>query len=122
MKKSYPSRKKSRWEHALTRPLSPHLKFELIELMRIDLFEFLDALTTSPYTDAASCASTNKDIQRVAARLKELTPHRAKALRAALKAGRIEYVYLPDLDTVHDRPPTDPMWHEAQEYWQNVQQ
>src|SRR5579862_1205498 len=114
MKMRCPSRENDRWEHALTCPLPRGTKFEFIELIRIDLFEFLDVLSTSPYTDSKSRASANKDIRRIAARLKELTRLRAKALNRALKAGRVEYVYLSDSGRAQDNPPSDPMWREAQ--------
>jgi hypothetical protein len=85
-------------------------------------FEYLDVLTTSPYTDARSRASTEKEIQRIAARLKELTPLRASALNIALKAGRVEYAYLVEANgKAQDSPPASPMCHEAQEYWQKAQ-
>jgi hypothetical protein len=86
MKNGYPSREKDRWEHALTGPLHG-LKFEMLELMRADLFEFLDALTTCPYNDDESNKSRAQDIQRIGQRLIELTPRRAKELRAALECG-----------------------------------
>lgn len=122
MKKTYPSRETDRWEHALTRPLQG-LKFEMLELMRADLFELLDVLTTCPYDDKESNKSRAKDLKRVAARLIELTPRRAKALRAALKAGRIEYVWLSDSKARSaDRlPPPSLGLGQAQEYWADAQ-
>ena len=39
-----------RYGYALTRPLG-RIKFEELELMRADLFEYLDALTTDPHDD-----------------------------------------------------------------------
>lgn len=124
MKNAYPSREKDRWEHALTRPLTRNTPFEVIELMRVDLFELLDVLTTCPYDDGRSNKERARDIQRVAHRLVELTPQRARALRAACKAGRVEYVWLsgPVADReAHGAPPTGPMWQQAQDYWQSVQ-
>jgi|SRR5579883_2596529 len=119
MKKSYPSREKDRWEHALTRPLHG-IKFETLELMRADLFEYLDVLTTCPYDDEASNRDRARDLLRVARRLAELTPRRTKALRAALKARRVDYVWLSDPDIAR-RPPPEPMWRDVQEYWARVQ-
>ena len=57
----YPAREKDRWEHALTRPLRG-LKFEMLELMRMDLFEYLDVLTTSPYDDRKSRMGLARDL------------------------------------------------------------
>ena len=114
MKNTYPSREKDRWEHALTRPLQG-IKFEMLELMRTDLFEFLDVLTTCPYDDVRSNKERARDLQRVALRLTELTPRRAKALRAALKAGRVEYAW--------PTAPTDfqPIARDAQHYWESAE-
>jgi len=123
MKKAYPSRKKSRWEHALRRPLRG-LTFETLELMRIDLFEFLDVLTTSPYDNRKSIDSRGKDIRRVATRLAELTTRRSRALRFALKAGRVEYAWETEDRERGSRksaPPPSLMWDEAQRFWKNVQ-
>jgi hypothetical protein len=124
MKNRFPSRKKDRWEHALTRPLRG-LKFEMLELMRIDLFEYLDVLTTCPYDDLESNESRAKDFRRVAKRLAELTPRRAHAARVALKAGRVEYSWQPEDRVARSRksvPPTSPMWEQAQRYWESAQQ
>jgi hypothetical protein len=90
MRKSYPSREKDRWDHALIRPLN-RVPFEMVELMRADLFELLDVLTTGPCSPG-SRAHVDADIQAVADRLKEMTPYRARALSAAMKDGRIEWV------------------------------
>jgi hypothetical protein len=122
MKKPYPSREKSRWEHALTRPLSRNVKFEVLELMRIDLFEYLDVLTTDPYDDNKDRAWLNSEIQRIADRLKELTQRRAKALGAALKARRVEYMWLDDPEAaLCGDPQPGVMWQPAQKYWESVQ-
>jgi hypothetical protein len=57
----------------------------MLELMRMDLFEYLDVLTTCPYSnDKKSKRELARDLQRVAVRLAELTPQRAKALGARL--------------------------------------
>lgn len=122
MEKPYPSREKDRWEHALSRPLQG-ITFEMLELMRTDLFEYLDVLTTCPYNDKESNESRAHDLERVARRLAELTPRRAKALRAALKAGRVQYAWLSDPDVRRANPGPLPGigWQEAQEYWKSVQ-
>jgi hypothetical protein len=114
MKNPYPSRDKDRWEHALTRPLSG-TKFEMLELMRIDIIEYLDVLTTCPYDDEKSNKERARDLRRIALRLAELTPQRAKAMRAALRAGRVEYPSLPDKT---DFPA---IAREAQQYWESAQ-
>jgi hypothetical protein len=124
MKKPYPSRKEDRWEHALTRPLTRSTKFELVELMRADLFEFLDVLTTCPYDDANCNKMRAQDIKRVCDRLTELTPRRAKALRAALKAGRVEQE---ENDYDHDAPSwlcgpySQQIWNEVYKHWETEQ-
>ena len=117
MKKAYPSREKDRWEHALTRPLHG-ISFELLELMRADLFEFIDVLTTSPYDDKKSCDDNSRDLQRVADRLKELTPIRAKALRKALDAGRVEYAYTRE-HRLQELTAALP-WQQLQAYWEEA--
>jgi hypothetical protein len=114
MKKQYPSREKSRWEHALTRPLSG-LKFEMIELMRMDLFEYLDVITTCPYDQKKYEKERARDLQRVAARLAEMTPQRAKALREAMEAGRIHFSWLLDSDEIL------PIAWKEQKYWEEAQ-
>jgi len=123
MKKAYPSREKDRWEHALARPLRG-LKFEILELMRIDLFEYLDVLTSCPYDDNESNEERAKDLRRVAERLAELTPRRARAARAALKAGRVEYAWEAEARAARSRksePPAGLMWEDAQRYWESAQ-
>jgi len=87
----YPSREKCRFEHALNRPLLRKTTFEVIELMRADLFEYLDILITDPGDDYKGRVWLNHEIQRIADRLKELTPRRARAARVAKEAGRIDY-------------------------------
>jgi tRNA(Ile)-lysidine synthase TilS/MesJ len=124
MKKAYPSREKDRWEHALTRPLKG-VKFEMLELMRIDLFEYLDVLTTCPYDDDESNDSRARDLRRVARRLAELTPRRARAARAALKAGRLEFAWQAEERARRSRksaPMIGPTWELAQRYWERAQQ
>jgi hypothetical protein len=121
MKKTYANREKGRWEYALTRPLS-RIKFEELELMRADLFEYLDALTTDPYDDDR--AWLNSEIQRIADRLKELTPRRARTLSAALKAGRVEYAYVSHEEEADRGPQCGPFsgrsWEELHsQYRQN---
>ncbi len=120
MKSDYPSREKNRWEHALTRPLNRRTKFELLELMRADLFEYLDVLTADPYNGKKDRAIRDAEIQRIADRLKELTPLRREALGAALKAHRVEYVPFSDAESAHS-PQSGAMWQEAQQYWESVQ-
>jgi hypothetical protein len=124
MKKAYPSREKDRWEHALTRPLKG-IRFEMLELMRIDLFEYLDVLSTCPYDDDESNGSRARDYRRIARRLAELTPCRARAMRAALKAKRVEYAWQAGERARRSRkyaPETGPMWEHAQRYWERAQQ
>ena len=111
----YPAREKDRWEHVLTRPLRG-LKFEMLELMRMDLFEYLDVLTTSPYDDRKSRMGLARDLRRVAARLAELTPHRAKALGVAFDAGRVEYCCESD----DSAPSVAIIAMDAQKYWERA--
>jgi hypothetical protein len=54
---------------------------------------YLDVLTTCPYDDDESNDSRVRDLRGVAKRLAELTPRRARAARAALKAGRLEFTW-----------------------------
>jgi hypothetical protein len=119
MKNDYPSRENNRWEHALTRPLTRRTKFELLELMRADLFEYLDVLTADLYNGKKARAFRDTEIQRIADRFKELTPLRAEALSAALKARRVEYVPFSDADAANC-PQSGPMWQQAQQYWESV--
>jgi hypothetical protein len=124
MKNAYPSREKCRWEHALTRPLFRNTTFEVIELMRADLFEYLDTLTTDPGDDTEDRTWLNNEIQRIADRLKELTPRRARAARAAMIAGRVEYAYVSHEEEA-DRGPqcgpfSGPMWEELHRQWENA--
>ena len=113
MKKSYPSREKNRWEHALSRPLRG-IRFEALELMRMDLFEYIDVLTACPYDDKKSNLDRARDLRRIALRLTELTPRRAKALRAARKAGRIDFGW------VSESEGPAPIAQEWQRYWAGV--
>ncbi|MGA8669481.1 MAG: hypothetical protein WB679_06380 [Terracidiphilus sp.] len=114
MKKPYPSREKDRWEHALSRPLRG-LKFEVIELMRMDLFEYLDVITTCPYDQKKYDKNRARDLRRIAVRLAEMTPRRAKALRAALDSGRIEYSW-----ACNDAEIPMPIASDEQRYWESV--
>ncbi len=126
MKKPYPSRAKDKWQHALTRPLSRRMKFETIELMRGDLFEFLDLLTTQFFDHPRSWATNDADIQRIADRLKELTPYRDRAARAALKARRIDYACNIDPDDDDPGPGCGPFsargWQELHRQWERAHQ
>jgi len=124
MKNAYPSREKCRWEHALRRPLFRNTTFEVIELMRADLFEYLDTLTTDPGNEGEGRDWLNNEIQRIADRLKELTPHRARAARAAMKAGRVDYAcnLYPDEDYrgPHCGPFSGKAWEEFHRQWQDA--
>jgi hypothetical protein len=124
MKKTYPSREKCRWEHALTRPLFRNTTFEVIELMRADLFEYLDTLTTDPGDRTEDRTWLNNEIQRIADRLKELTPHRAGAARAAMKAGRVEYAYVSHEEEADRGPQCGPFsglaWEELHRQWKTA--
>jgi len=111
----YPARGKDRWEDALMLPLRG-LSFEMIELMRLDLFEYLDVITTSPYDQKKYEKERARDLQRVAARLAEMTPQLAKALRAALDAGQIEHSWVAD----SSETPMPIAWEE-QKYWEKAQ-
>lgn len=121
MKKPYPSRKESRWEHALTRPLN-RVPYEMLELMRADLFEYLDVLTTHFFDDPKTHASTNADIQRVANRLKEMGPYRNRAAQAALKARRIASVWDVEPEDDNESPCCGPSsvkeWEALHRQWE----
>lgn len=126
MEKPYPDRLKDRWEHALTRPLTRRTTYEVIELMRADLFEYLDVLTTDPYDDnPAGRAWRDNEIQRAADRLKELTPHRARAAQAAMKAGRVDYAYVVHPEEANRGPECGPFsgpgWQELHQLWKQAQ-
>jgi hypothetical protein len=112
--KKYPPRENDRWEHALSRPLRG-LKFEIIELMRMDLFEYLDVITTCPYDQKKYEKERVRDLRRVAARLAEMTPRRAKALRAAFAAGRIE-----DSWEIENPEMPMPIARAEQTYWEKA--
>jgi len=126
MKKPYPSRAKDRWQHALTKPLTRRTPYETIELMRGDLFELLDILTTHFFDHPESHGANNDEIQRVADRLKELTPYRDQAARAALKAGRIDYACNIDPDDDDPGPRCGPFsikgWEELHRQWELAHQ
>jgi hypothetical protein len=113
--KKYPPREKDRWEHALSRPLRG-LKFEMIELMRMDLFEYLDVITTCPYDQKKYGKERARDLRRVAARLAEMTPRRAKALGAAFEDGRVEYCWESD----DPAPSVAIIAMDAQDYWKSA--
>jgi hypothetical protein len=124
MKNSYPSRAKDKWQHALTRPITPRTPYETIELVRSDLFELLDLLTTNFFDHPDSWAANNADIQDVADRLKEIAPYRDRAARAALKAGRIDYACNIDPDEYDPGPSCGPFsvkgWEELHRQWEQA--
>lgn len=124
MKNAYPSRTKDKWQHALTRPLTRRTPYETIELMRGDLFELLDLLTTNFFDHPESRAANDAEIQRVADRLKELTPYRDRAARAALRAGRIDYAINIDPDDDDPAPCCGPFsvkgWQELHRQWEQA--
>lgn len=97
MKRPYPSREQDRWGHALTRPLS-RLQLAALELIRADLFEYLDLLTTNYYESMAPDLLNRNDaeIQRAADRLKEITRYHSRALRAGIRGGTVECVSFSD--------------------------
>jgi hypothetical protein len=103
-------------------PLTRRTPYETIELMRGDLFELLDVLTTHFFDQAESRTANDADIQRVADRLKELTPYRDRAARAALKAGRIDYACNIDPDDDDPGPSCGPFsvqgWEELHRRWE----
>lgn len=124
MKKTYPTREKNRWEHALVRPLH-RLPFEMIELMRADLFEYLDVLTTDPYKDKSRKDRIwrDREIQRIAARLKQLTPYRVRVLQSALEAGSVEWTYLSGKEAARV-PSCGPFstwtWEQVHQLWEDA--
>lgn len=97
MKNSYPNREDDRWGHAFRRPLA-RLPFATLELIRADLFEYLDLLTTNYYQSMAPdvLARNDAEIQRAADRLKEMTRHHSRALRVGIRAGIVECVSFSD--------------------------
>lgn len=74
------------------------LPFATLELIRADLFEYLDLLTTNYYESKAPDRFVENDaeIQHAADRLKEITRHHSRALRAGIKAGAVECVSFSD--------------------------
>lgn len=88
MPAKYPTRLEDRWKHALLRPIDEKTDYELIEVMRGDLFEWLDVMTTDPHDDDDTFLRT--EVHLIAKRLIEMTPIRAKALRRAFTAGTVE--------------------------------
>ena len=122
MKNAYPSREKDRCEHALVRPLTRSTTFEVIELMRADLFEYLDTLTTYSGDENEDRTWLNSEVQRIADRLKEMTPHRVRAARAAMKAGRIDYAYVlhPDEAGPQCGPFSAPAWEGFHRQWEDA--
>jgi hypothetical protein len=120
MKKPYPTREQDKWGHAMTRPLS-RLPFATLELIRADLFEYLDLLTTSYYeSNASACLARNDvEIQRAADRLKEMTRHHSSALRSAIKAGTVECVSFSDEDAP-GLPPCGPFSTQGWEQFQRL--
>jgi hypothetical protein len=54
-----------------SRPLRG-LRFEMLELMRVDLFEYLDVLTTSLYDDKKSKRDRTRDLRRIKCSTSEL--------------------------------------------------
>jgi hypothetical protein len=93
---SYPTRLESRYDHAFLRPLGG-LSFEILELIRADLFEYLELLTTALYECSASealFAAKCAEIQRTADRLKEVMRYRSKAAHARLKTRTIDHELL----------------------------
>ncbi len=124
MKKPYPSRSKDKWQHALMRPLTRRTPYETIELMRGDLFELLDLLTTHFFEHPETRAANNVEIQHVADRLKAIGPYRDRALQAALKAGRIDYAINIHPDDDDPAPCCGPFsiagWEELHRQWERT--
>lgn len=79
--------------------------------MRTDLFQYLDILSSQESDHPYMVANRNRQIERIAARLKELVPFRAKALDAAIEAGRI---------VEPGRPAPPRMAEKAQKYWERA--
>ena len=96
MKKPYPSRAKDKLQHALMRPLTWRTPYETIELMRGDLFELLDLLTTHFFEHPDTRAANNAEIQHVADRLKAIAPYRDRAAsRVESRAHRLRHQHRP---------------------------
>jgi hypothetical protein len=81
------------WDRALRERLPKHPKFALLEEFRMSLFFQLDVVTTTPYDDEDGFEEfIENEIDKIAARLKEIAAKRPKAVRAALRTGRVEWV------------------------------
>lgn len=111
MKKSYPRRKKDRRQHALLRPVSSRTPFAELELIRVDLLEYLDKATFGPWDDEELRLYVAEEIQQIADRLKELTPFMARHLRQLLRHDQ-------PFDLLEAAPL--PQWDARQEYWASV--
>jgi hypothetical protein len=111
MKKAYPTRKKDRRQHALLRPLSSRTPFATLELIRVDLLEYLDKATFGAWDDEELRLYVADEIQQIADRLKELTPIMARRLRPVLRPDR-------PFDLLEAAPL--PQWDARQEYWASV--
>jgi hypothetical protein len=93
-------------------PLSAHTDFDLLELIRTDLLEFLWHLAFGPYPDREAREENAEGIQLIADRLKELTPIMARHLR-----GRMQ----PDepFEPTENAPYMP--WFELETYWEDRQ-
>jgi hypothetical protein len=81
------------WDRALREPLPNRPKFALLEEFRMSLFYQLEVVTTNPHDhEDIFEKETSDEIDKIAARLKEITLRRPKAVRAALRAGQLEWV------------------------------
>jgi hypothetical protein len=114
---SYPTREASRFDHALLCPLRG-LPFEQVELIRADLFEYLDFLTTALYASKAAealFAAKDAEIEHTADRLKEVMRYRSKVTIAGVKAGTIDSEVEGTEDEITPRcgPFSLPVWEEC---------
>jgi hypothetical protein len=81
------------WDRALRERLPKHPEFALLEEFRMSLFFQLEIVTTSPHDDDDGFEKfIGDEIDKIADRLKEIAVKRPKAVRAALRAGRAEWV------------------------------
>ena len=117
-----PDRHESEYDHALLRPLKG-LKFYEVELIRADLFRYLDGLTTECYESSAApelFASKDAEITRTMERLKEVMRFRSAALLRGVKNGSVDYGLM-DHEECEEVPKVGPfslpVWQECLEYW-----
>jgi hypothetical protein len=81
------------WERALEEPLSADMPWEVLDELRQELFSQLEMFTDFPTDEGdedATAALQAPKIQEVADRLKEMAGLLPKAIRKAVKEGKVK--------------------------------